>query len=274
MPHLPAHWLRSVLPWGGGNQSPQSPAAPLIAVHRHLHPRANLAVIHRAYEVAELAHRGQYRKSGEEYITHPLAVAEILAGLGMDTTTLVAALLHDTVEDTSYTLETLHADFGAEVAHLVDGVTKFDKLYYGDAAEAETIRKMILAAGRDIRVLIIKLADRLHNMRTLGVRSSSSKARIAQATKDVLLPLADRLGIHSIKRELEDIVFYHLDPIAWAEVDEHFRTLPDRGEYLGEVSDTVLQALRNTRVQSDVSERRRHHWSVHNDRVRRGHIYD
>ncbi len=113
------------------------------------------------------------------YITHPLAVAQICAELGMDTTTLVAALLHDTVEDTSYTLEALHSDFGPEVAHLVDGVTKFDKAFYGKAAEAETIRKMIVAAGKDVRVLVIKLADRLHNMRTLDARSPASRARIA-----------------------------------------------------------------------------------------------
>src|SRR5690606_30958716 len=170
-------------------------------------PRGDARELRRAYEVAARMHEGQFRKSGDPYITHPLAVAQILANLGMDTTTLVAALLHDTVEDTSYTLEALQADFGPEVAYLVDGVTKFDKLYYGEAAEAETIRKMILAAGRDIRVLIIKLADRLHNMRALGVRSPKSIARIAGATREVLIPLADRVGIHSIKPELEDIVF-------------------------------------------------------------------
>src|SRR4051794_16801347 len=141
---------------------------PLAALHRQSHQKADLALLQRAYDVAEAAHADQRRKSGDPYITHPLAVATILAGLGMDTTTLVAALLHDTVEDTGATLESITGDFGPEVAHLVDGVTKIDKVKFGDAgAQAETIRKMIVAMARDPRVLVIKLADRLHNMRTL-----------------------------------------------------------------------------------------------------------
>src|ERR671920_578905 len=140
---------------------------PLASVHRTLHPKADLGLLQRAYDVAEAAHAGQKRKSGDPYITHPLAVATILAGLGMDTTTLVAALLHDTVEDTGQTLESITEAFGPEVAHLVDGVTKIDRVKLGDAAQAETIRKMIVAMARDPRVLVIKLADRLHNMRTL-----------------------------------------------------------------------------------------------------------
>ena len=140
---------------------------PLFGVHRSLHPKADLKELQRAYEVAEQAHAGQFRRSGDPYITHPLAVATILADLGMDTTTLVAALLHDTVEDTEYTLENVTTDFGAEVARLVDGVTKLDKVKFGDATEAETIRKMIIAMAQDPRVLVIKLADRLHNMRTM-----------------------------------------------------------------------------------------------------------
>ncbi|WP_026212287.1 RelA/SpoT family protein [Longispora albida] len=273
MPHLPAQWLRSVLPWGGG-PAHQSPVDPVLAAHRRQHPRADVSIVRRAYEVAELAHRGQMRKSGEEYITHPLAVAELLADLGMDTITLAAALLHDTVEDTAYTLEQLDTDFGHEVSYLVDGVTKFDKAFYGDAAEAETYRKMMLSAGRDIRVLIIKLADRVHNMRTLGVRSSKSKTRIAQATSEVLIPLADRLGIQRIKRELEDIVFFHLDPAGWAEMDDYFRTQPERNNYLTGVTSKVLGELRALKVHADISPRKRHHWSLWNDRVRRGHLYD
>ena len=139
-------------------------------------------------------------------------MAQILAELGMDTTTLVAALLHDTVEDTSYTMDQLRADFGREVALLVDGVTKFEKVFYGDAAEVETIRKMIVAAGVDVRVLIVKLADRLHNMRTIDARSPASRVRIARATQDVLIPLCDRLGIQVLKRELEDSVLAALEP--------------------------------------------------------------
>ncbi|HEY0001928.1 MAG TPA: HD domain-containing protein, partial [Actinoplanes sp.] len=157
--------LRSLLSFQGNDDDPVSV---LTRTHRSIHPSADAAMLRRSYQIAENMHRGQMRKSGEPYITHPLAVAQICAELGMDTTTLVAALLHDTVEDTSYTLEALHGDFGPEVTHLVDGVTKFDKAFYGKIAEAETIRKMIVAAGKDVRVLIIKLADRLHNMRTLG----------------------------------------------------------------------------------------------------------
>ncbi|GIG60737.1 hypothetical protein Lfu02_51090 [Longispora fulva] len=274
MPHLPAQWLRSVLPWGNSNHEPVSPVDPVVQSHRKLHPRADPAVIRRAYEVAERAHKGQMRKSGEEYITHPLAVAQLLADLGMDTITLAAALLHDTVEDTNYTLEALNADFGTEVSYLVDGVTKFDKAFYGAAAEAETYRKMMLSAGRDIRVLIIKLADRVHNMRTLGARGSASKTRIARATSEVLIPLADRLGIQRIKRELEDIVFFHLDPSGWAQVDQYFRAQPDRTPYLNSVAGTILAELRTVKVHADIAERQRHHWSIHSDKVKRGQIYD
>ncbi|EUA93595.1 HD domain protein [Mycobacterium ulcerans str. Harvey] len=140
---------------------------PLVAVHREVYPKADLSLLQRAYEVADQRHAGQFRHSGDPYITHPLAVANILAELGMDSTTLVAALLHDTVEDTGYTLEALSEEFGEEVGHLVDGVTKLDRVVLGSAAEGETIRKMITAMARDPRVLVIKVADRLHNMRTM-----------------------------------------------------------------------------------------------------------
>jgi GTP pyrophosphokinase len=172
---------------------------PLVATHRAAHPKADLKILQRAYDVAEEHHRGQLRKSGDPFITHPLAVATILAELGMDTTTLVAALLHDTVEDTGYSLEDVKRDFDAEVAHLVDGVTKLDRVKYGDAAEAETIRKMIVAMARDPRVLVIKLADRLHNMRTLRFLKPEKQERIARQTLEVLAPLAHRLGMNTVK---------------------------------------------------------------------------
>src|SRR3954452_9086106 len=207
--------LRSLLSFQGNDNDP---VAKLTRTHKGIHPGADAAVLRRSFAVADAMHRGQVRKSGDPYITHPLAVAQICAELGMDTTTLVAALLHDTVEDTSYTLETLHGDFGPEVTHLVDGVTKFDKAFYGKIAEAETIRKMIVAAGKDVRVLVIKLADRLHNMRTLGARSPASRARIARATQEVLVPLCDRLGIQALKRELDDVVLFHLEPDSFARI--------------------------------------------------------
>jgi len=258
--------LRSFLSWP---TSDDDPVTRLVRTHREVHA-GDAGVLRRAYGIAESMHRGQFRKSGEPFITHPLAVAQILAELGMDTTTLVAALLHDTVEDTRYTLQALDGDFGPEVAHLVDGVTKFDKTFYGKAAEAETIRKMIVAAGKDVRVLIIKLADRLHNMRTLDARSPASRARIARATLDVLVPLCDRLGIQLLKRELDDAVLYHLEPEAYATIDEYVQTRTGWEEYLTEVTTRAKQTLRRNRVSATVSPRPRHYYSIWKDTVEGG----
>ena len=260
--------LRSLLSFQGNDDDP---VTVLTRTHRGIHPSSDAGVLRRGYAIAENMHRGQMRKSGEPYITHPLAVAQICAELGMDTTTLVAALLHDTVEDTSYTLEALHGDFGPEVTHLVDGVTKFDKAFYGKVAEAETIRKMIVAAGKDVRVLVIKLADRLHNMRTLDARSPASRARIATATLDVLVPLCDRLGIQALKRDLDDVVLYHLEPDAYARIDDHVKNRPGWGEYLAEVSAKARVALRRSRVDADVTPRPRHYYSIWKDTVAGGH---
>jgi len=260
--------LRSLLSFQGNDDDP---VTTLTRTHRAIHPSADAGVLRRGYAIAENMHRGQMRKSGEPYITHPLAVAQICAELGMDTTTLVAALLHDTVEDTSYTLEALHGDFGPEVTHLVDGVTKFDKAFYGKVAEAETIRKMIVAAGKDVRVLVIKLADRLHNMRTLDARSPASRARIATATLDVLVPLCDRLGIQALKRDLDDVVLYHLEPEAFARIDEHVKNRPGWSEYLADVSAKARTALRRTRVDAEVMPRPRHYYSIWKDTVAGGH---
>ena len=185
---------------------------PLMSIHRRYHPKASAEVLNRAYDVAERLHEGVTRKSGDPYITHPLAVATICGEIGMDTTTLVAALLHDTVEDTEYSLADLSADFGPEVAKLVDGVTKLDKVALGAAAEAETIRKMIVAMAEDPRVLVIKLADRLHNMRTMRFLPPEKQAKKAQETLDVIAPLAHRLGMASVKWELEDLAFAILQP--------------------------------------------------------------
>jgi guanosine-3',5'-bis(diphosphate) 3'-pyrophosphohydrolase len=255
--------LRALLPWPASND----PIAPVLRAHRGAHADADLGLIRRAYETAERMHRGQLRKSGEPYITHPVAVAEILADLGMDTVTLVAALLHDTVEDTSYTLAALESEFGAEVALIVDGVTKFDKVFFGDAAEAETLRKLIIAAGRDVRVLIIKLADRLHNMRTLGARSPASRVRIATATRDVLVPLCDRLGIQALKRELEDCVLAALNPSGYALIADYVKHRQDWNEYLARVIAAVHAELRAARVDATVAPRPRHLYSIWKDTV-------
>nr|WP_240939765.1 HD domain-containing protein [Planosporangium flavigriseum] len=255
--------LLSMLPW----PTAPDPISDLVRSHRSAHPGGDANLLRRAYTIAEQMHRGQTRKSGDPYITHPLAVAEILADLGMDTTTLVAALLHDTVEDTSYTLQALENDFGPEVALLVDGVTKFDKVFYGDAAEAETIRKMIIMAGRDVRVLVIKLADRLHNMRTLDARSPGSRTRIARATRDVLVPLCDRLGIQALKRELEDCVLKALSPSGHALIADYLKYRRGRESYLRRVVAEVEVELSRVRVDATVSPRPRHLYSIWQDTV-------
>ncbi len=257
--------VRSFFAWSAPRHGTERPeTAQLLQVHRDRHPKADLRMLERAYRVADHAHRGQMRRSGDAYITHPLAVATILADLGMDTTSCAAALLHDTVEDTVYTLDQLRVDFGGDVAHLVDGVTKLDKVRFGGTAEAETMRKMILAAGQDVRVLIIKLADRLHNMRTVSFKSRPSQIRIANATKDVLVPLAGRLGLHILKRQLEDLVLATLKPEEFAQMDQLVRTREaDRSRYLAAVIAGVALELRQNRIRVAVDERPRHYHSVY-----------
>ncbi|MCB0902113.1 MAG: bifunctional (p)ppGpp synthetase/guanosine-3',5'-bis(diphosphate) 3'-pyrophosphohydrolase, partial [Actinobacteria bacterium] len=186
----------------GSGRSSIPELEPLLRTLRQFHPKANRQVVERAYVMAAHLHSEQTRRSGEPYITHPLAVATILAELGMTPTTLAAALLHDTVEDTEYSLDRLREDFGDEVARLVDGVTKLDKVTYGEASAAETVRKMVVAMARDIRVLVIKLADRLHNMRTIQWLPEKKQQKKARETLEIYAPLAHRLGIHAIKWEL------------------------------------------------------------------------
>ena len=200
------------------SQSGNPVLEPLFRAVRANHPKADLELLERAYLTAERHHATQMRKSGDPYITHPLAVTTILADIGMTEPTLVAALLHDTVEDTPYTLDQLRTDFGDEVAALVDGVTKLDKVKYGDTAQAETIRKMIVAMSRDIRVLVIKLADRLHNMRTLRYLKQEKQERMARETLDIYAPLAHRLGMNTLKWELEDLAFATLHPKMYDEI--------------------------------------------------------
>ncbi|MGY1650441.1 RelA/SpoT family protein [Geodermatophilus sp. SYSU D01119] len=244
---------------------------PLAALHRQSHPKADLALLQRAYDVAEAAHATQKRKSGDPYITHPLAVATVLAGLGMDTTTLVAALLHDTVEDTGKTLEAISADFGPEVAHLVDGVTKIDKVKLGDAAQAETIRKMIVAMARDPRVLVIKLADRLHNMRTLRFLPPEKQEKKARETLEILAPLAHRLGMNTIKWELEDLAFATLYPKRYDEIVRLVaERAPSRDTYLAEVTSSVTEQLKAAKIEAVVTGRPKHYYSIYQKMIVRG----
>ncbi|MFJ6948495.1 RelA/SpoT family protein [Streptomyces wuyuanensis] len=238
--------------------------------HRAHHPDADLAILRRAYVLAESSHRGQFRKSGEPYITHPLAVTLILAELGAETTTLTASLLHDTVEDTDVTLEQVRTEFGEEVCYLVDGVTKLEKVDYGAAAEPETFRKMLVATGNDVRVMSIKLADRLHNMRTLGVMRPEKQARIAKVTRDVLIPLAERLGVQALKTELEDLVFAILHPEEYERTRALIAENADAGDALAAVADSVRKVLREAGIQAEVLVRPRHFVSVHRVRLKRG----
>ena len=222
---------------GTRTSSPGNPVLePLFRAVRANHPKADLALLERAYVIAEKLHGTQMRKSGDPYITHPLAVTTILADIGMTEPTLVAALLHDTVEDTPYTLDQLRTEFGDEVAVLVDGVTKLDKVKYGDSAQAETIRKMIVAMSRDIRVLVIKLADRLHNMRTLRYVRQETQERVARETLEIYAPLAHRLGMNTLKWELEDLAFATLHPKIYDEIVRLVaERAPSRGQFLAQV---------------------------------------
>ncbi|GAA2593259.1 bifunctional (p)ppGpp synthetase/guanosine-3',5'-bis(diphosphate) 3'-pyrophosphohydrolase [Streptomyces axinellae] len=240
---------------------------------------STLRQIERAYQVAERWHRGQKRKSGDPYITHPLAVTTILAELGMDPATLMAGLLHDTVEDTEYGLDTLRRDFGDQVALLVDGVTKLDKVKFGEAAQAETVRKMVVAMAKDPRVLVIKLADRLHNMRTMRYLKRSKQEQKARETLEIFAPLAHRLGMNTIKWELEDLAFAILYPKMYDEIVRLVaERAPKRDEYLAVVTDEVQADLRAARIKATVTGRPKHYYSVYQKMIVRGRdfaeIYD
>jgi GTP diphosphokinase / guanosine-3',5'-bis(diphosphate) 3'-diphosphatase len=247
----------------------------LIRSVRAHHPKGDLSVIEQAYVVAARAHEGQTRQSGEPYITHPLAVAQILADLGLGPKAIAAALLHDTVEDTGYPLDELRGQFGDEVAMLVDGVTKLDKVKYGESAQAETVRKMIVAMSRDIRVLVIKLADRLHNARTWGFVPPEKAAKKATETLEIYAPLAHRLGIQTIKSELEDLSFAVLHPKLYAEIDSLVKQrTPQREEYVQSVIDAVEEDLRELRIRGRVAGRPKQLYSVYQKMVVRGREFD
>ncbi|GLY17348.1 GTP pyrophosphokinase [Kineosporia sp. NBRC 101677] len=265
---------------GAASRTPSSPLLePLLRSVRNAHPKADLAIIEKAFQVAEKAHSGQKRKSGDPYITHPVAVAQILAELGMTPATLAAALLHDTVEDTSYGLEDLRGDFGDEIAMLVDGVTKLDKVKYGDAAQAETVRKMVVAMSKDIRVLVIKLADRLHNARTWRYVPAHKAEKKARETLEIYAPLAHRLGMNTIKWELEDLSFATLWPKVFDEIVRLVaERAPAREDYLAQVREQVSADLRAGKIKAVVSGRPKHYYSVYQKMIVRGRdfadIYD
>jgi guanosine-3',5'-bis(diphosphate) 3'-pyrophosphohydrolase len=259
---------------------PQNPELdPVLRTLRQFHPKSDTKMVTRAYLTAEYLHRDQKRRSGDPYISHPVAVAQILADLGMTAPTLAAALLHDTVEDTGYSLEDLRAEFGDEIAALVDGVTKLDKVTYGEASAAETVRKMVVAMARDIRVLVIKLADRLHNMRTLQWLPPEKQAVKARETLEIYAPLAHRLGMNTVKWELEDLSFATLHPKMYEEIARLVgQRAPAREQYIERVIGDIEARLKEARIRATVTGRPKHYYSVYQKMIVRGHdfsdIYD
>ena len=248
---------------------------PLIKTVRSTHPKADTRLIERAYETAAYWHRDQKRLSGDPYITHPLAVATILAELGMNTETICAALLHDTVEDTPYSLTELRGEFGEDIAALVDGVTKLDKVKYGESAEAETVRKMVVAMSRDIRVLVIKLADRLHNMRTLRYLKREKQERKSREVLEIYAPLAHRLGMNTVKWELEDLAFQTLYPKRFDEIARLVSgRSPRRDVFLQEVIQDLTGDLREAKINARVTGRPKHYYSIYQKMIARNVGFD
>jgi GTP pyrophosphokinase len=266
---------RSVLPWR--RHHVDVAVAPLVATYLDQHRKADTELIERAFEVAREAHVDQVRRSGEPYIAHPLGVAMILAGLGLDDVTLAAALLHDAVEDTAVTREDIESGFGADVAAIVDGVTKLDRLQFDSKEEQQsaTLRKMLVAMAKDIRVLLIKLADRLHNMRTIASLPEAKQLRIAQETLDIYAPLAHRLGIADVKWQLEDLAFAVLYPKRYAEIEQMVATRsPEREEHLERVLDALRARLAELHINAEVTGRPKHYWSIYEKMVVRGKEFD
>ena len=267
-----------VLPWRRHHES-ITPAelAPLLSAYRHRHPKAPVATITNAYQVAAEAHRNQLRSSGESYINHPLAVAKIVAEIGLDEVSVVAALLHDAVEDTEITVADVDRDFGGEIAAIVDGVTKLDRIQFDsrEAQQAATMRKMLVAMAADLRVLVIKLADRLHNMRTIAAMPAAKQQRIAQETIDIYAPLAHRLGMQEIKQQLEDLAFAALHPKRYAELDYLVSARsPERDTFLAAAISEVKARLAEVGVQASVTGRGKHLWSLYEKMVVKGREFD
>src|SRR3984893_6730874 len=266
---------RSVLPWR--RHHVDVAVAPLVALYKERHRKADTDMIERAFEVARQAHADQVRRSGDPYIAHPLGVAMILAGLGLDDVTLASALLHDAVEDTAVTGSDIEASFGADVAAIVDGVTKLERIRFDskEAQQAASMRKMLVAMAKDIRVLLIKLADRLHNMRTIAAMPEWKQRRTAQETLDVYAPLAHRLGIQDMKWQLEDLAFATLHPKRYAEIEQMVASrAPARDEELGHVLSELRDRLADLNIDAEVQGRPKHYWSIYEKMVVRGKEFD
>ncbi len=261
-----------VLPWRRHHSAPIEELAPLLTAFRKRHPKATVSMVNKAYEVARVAHTHQMRSSGEAYINHPIAVARIVADIGLDEISLAAALLHDAVEDTEITVDDVRREFGEEVATLVDGVTKLERLQFDsrEAQQAATMRKMLVAMARDMRVLVIKLADRLHNMRTLAGVPIEKQQRTAQETLDIYAPLANRLGMQEIKQQLEDLSFAALYPKRFAELDHLVSTrTPERDIYLAKAIAEITARLTEVNITAVVTGRGKHLWSIYEKMVQK-----
>ena len=266
-----------VLPWRRHHSAPIEELAPLLSSYRRRHPRQPVDLVNRAYETARRAHQNHMRSSGEAYINHPIAVARIVADIGLDEVSLAAALLHDAVEDTEITLEDVRRGFGDEVADIVDGVTKLERLQFDSREEqqAATMRKMLVAIARDIRVLVIKLADRLHNMRTLAGMPVEKQQRVAQETLDIYAPLAHRLGMQDMKQQLEDLAFSALYPKRFAELDHLVSSrTPERDIYLAKAIAEVQGRLAEVNIVGDVTGRGKHLWSIYEKMVQKDRDFD
>ncbi|HEX5265658.1 MAG TPA: bifunctional (p)ppGpp synthetase/guanosine-3',5'-bis(diphosphate) 3'-pyrophosphohydrolase [Acidimicrobiales bacterium] len=269
--------VERVLPWRRSPVLDPDPLVPVVGPFRERHPKADISLIQKAYSLADQAHEGQSRRSGEPYIVHPLAVAAIVAELGLDDLTIASALLHDAVEDTGIGVEELSEQFGAVVAAIVDGVTKLDRLRFDskEAQQAATMRKMLVAMAKDWRVLIIKLADRLHNMRTIAAMPEWKQRRTAQETLDIYAPLAHRLGIQEIRWQLEDLAFATLHARRYAEIDQMVATrAPERDIYLAQVLEAVRERLAELHIQGEVTGRPKHLWSIYEKMVVKGKEFD
>jgi GTP pyrophosphokinase len=258
---------------GVEERKPEQILDDIIAIVLKHDPEADIDLLWRAYRAAAEAHAGQMRQTGDPYIVHPLAVAEILAGYGLDCRTIAAALLHDTVEDTDLTLERLRKEFGDEVAMLIDGVTKLDKIKFSsrEEASAATIRKMAVAMAKDMRVLLIKLADRTHNIRTMDPLPEAKQQRVASETLDVYAPIAHRLGVQDIKHEMEETCFPILYPKRSTELEELVRSrAPQRESYIRDVIEMVAAALGDAGIEAEVSGRPKHLYSIYRKMVDSG----
>jgi guanosine-3',5'-bis(diphosphate) 3'-pyrophosphohydrolase len=234
-------------------------------LNTYLEPE-KVAIILRAFEVGAQAHEGQTRKTGEPYILHPVAVARILANMRMDYGSVAAAILHDTLEDTPLTREDIESRFGEEITELVDGVTKLDKMKFRTRheADAESFRKLMLAMSRDLRVIFIKLADRMHNMRTLGSMTPQSRRRIARETLDIYAPIADRLGMNSIKSELQDLGFANLYPWRHRTIAEHISTVTgDRSEIIADIHKALKRKMNEAGIPCDIKGREKTPYSIY-----------